>query len=132
MPSPKPRRLKLVSGTLKPSRDRPELELPKVEGLPDAPEFLDVLAAQEFDRVALILHGAGVLTEADLGLLTAYSATWSALVKQWSNGLRPLSADITAFRQVANELGLSPRSRASMPPTNPVRKENRFKGMEQP
>lgn len=133
MPSRKPRTLKLVAGTLRAGRDKPELEVAVVEGLPEAPAFLDVVAAQEFDRVAAVLHGAGVLTEADLGLLTAYAAAWSGLVKQWSNGLRPLSAELTAFRQLANELALSPRSRASMPPGAPGKPSaNRFAGRKAP
>lgn len=133
MPSRKPRRLKLVAGTIRPGRDRPELELPAVDGLPEAPDCLDVVAAQEFERVARVMHGAGVLTEADLGVLTAYAASWSGLVKQWSNGLRPQSAELTAFRQLANELGLSPRSRTTMAPGQPGRNAgNRFTGREAP
>jgi phage terminase small subunit len=129
MPARKPRALKAVAGTIRPCRDKPELELPKVEGLPEAPQFLDIVAATEFDRVARVLHGAGVLTEADFGLLTAYAAAWSDLVRHWENRGRPKSAELTAFRQLATELGLSPKARAGLPPPRDPKKGNRFLGV---
>src|SRR5437868_3003726 len=79
MPGRKPRNLKLVSGTLRPGRDRAELEFPAIDGVPEAPDFLDVEGAKEFERVARILTGARVLSDADLGLLAAYAAHWSGL-----------------------------------------------------
>lgn len=132
MPARKPRALKAFTGTLKPCRDRPELVLPSVASVPDAPPFLDVNGASEFGRVASILFNAGVLTESDLALLTAYAACWSGLVQQWENRVRPTAADLTAFRQLASELGLSPRSRASLPPPTDPAGINPFASLGQP
>jgi len=134
MPARKPRALKAAKGTLQPCRDRPELELPTVEALPTAPTFLDITAAQEFDRVAKLLFEVGVLSDADLGLLTAYAASWSGLVKQWENQIRPTAAELTAFRQLASEMGLSPRSRSSLPPAHgrPGKSTNPFAELGNP
>jgi phage terminase small subunit len=121
--------LKLVNGTIKPGRDKPELELPPLEGIPEAPAFLDIEGAREFERCARLLYGPGVLTEADLALLTAYAAVWSSLVKQWANAIRPQAAELTAFRQLAGELGMTPRSRASLPPAPKASRTNLFEGI---
>ncbi len=126
MPARKPRRMKLLNGTIQPCRDRAELELAPVQGPPEAPGFLDVAAADEFDRVANLLHCAGVLTQADFSLLVTYAAAWGNLVKLWTGGIRPTPADLTAFRQLATELGLSPRSRASLPPSTHQMSTNPF------
>jgi len=126
MPTRIPRRLKLVHGTLQPCRDRPELELPPVEGAPEPPDFLDIEGAKEFTRVAGILTAARVLAAADLGLLTAYAAQWSVLVKLWRLGMRPLAAELMAFTRLAGELGLTIRSRASLPPAPEAPRKNPF------
>jgi phage terminase small subunit len=132
MPARQPRSVKAFKGTLQPCRDRPELELPPVSAVPEPPAFLDVCAAQEFDRVAGMLFRIGALSDGDLGLLTAYAATWSGLVKQWENHVRPTAAELTAFRQIASELGLSPRSRASLPPPNNQAPHNPFARLGNP
>lgn len=130
MPARKPRRLKALTGTLQACRDRPELELPQIDGVPEAPDFLDIVAAKEFDRAAALLTAAGVLSEGDLGLLTAYAAAWGNLVKLWLAGMNPKPAELTAFRQVATELGLSPRARASLPqPKRGAGNGNKFAGI---
>lgn len=126
MPARQPRSVKAFKGTLQPCRDRPELELPPVSAVPRAPTFLDVRGVQEFDRIAGMLFEIGALTDGDLGLLTTYAAAWSGLVKQWENQVRPTAAELTAFRQLASELGLSPRSRASLPPLPSQSGGNRF------
>lgn len=126
MPPRKPRRLKVIAGTLKPSRDRPELELDPIDAPPEPPDFLDVVGAQEFERVAKLLHGAGVLAEVDLGVLTAYAAAWSNLVRHWRHQLPTTAADVTVYRQLCNDLGLSPRARASLPPSDRSKGPNKF------
>ena len=111
----KPRALKAVAGTDRPDRDRPELELPPADGIPEPPDFLDIRGSQEFTRVANLLHGAGVLAAVDNAILAAYAGAWAGLVRRWSSGVHPTAADLNAFRALAGELGLSPAARARIP-----------------
>lgn len=113
----KPRALKIVSGTLRPSRDRAEIELETigVAGLAEPPDWLAEPGRTEYLRAGAILAGAGVLTVGDEAVLLTYAASWAGLVRMWENDLQPNAADLTAFRLLANDLGLSPRARASLP-----------------
>ena len=127
MPTPtRPRRLKVIAGTDRPDRRKPELELPVIHGLPEPGEFLDVVGADEFTRVARLLHVAGVLTDGDIGILSAYAATWSRLVRKWGGTITVTAAEINAFRALAGELGLTPASRAKLPPPSSKPKQNAF------
>ena len=129
MPTPtRPRRLKVIAGTDRPDRRKPELELPAIHGLPEPGDFLDVVGANEFTRVAGLLHVAGLLTEGDVGVLSAYAATWSRLVRKWGcDAAIVTAAEINAFRALAGELGLTPASRAKLsPPSGSAVKQNKF------
>lgn len=130
MSTRKPRALKVVAGTLKPCRDRAEMELEtiSVAGLAAPPEWLHEAGRAEYLRAGAVLAAAGVLTVGDETTLLAYAAAWAGLVRQWSNGLNPTAADLSAFRLLANDLGLSPRSRASLPPPQGESATNKFAG----
>jgi phage terminase small subunit len=123
-----PRKLKVIAGTDRPCRRKPELELPPIPGLPEPPQFLDVVGADEFTRVARVLHVAGILSTVDVAILVTYSATWSRLVRQWRNEVDPDAASLNAFRALCGELGLTPASRARLsPPSDDSSKRNRFR-----
>ena len=123
--------LKILAGTDRPYRRTPELQLPPPDNLPLPPQFLDVRGAQEFTRVAEILKNSRILAAEDFGILTAYAALWSSIVRNLENGVEVKPSMFTAFRQYSGELGLSPASRAKLPPPPEPKRPNPFEEMEE-
>ena len=65
MPTPRlPTEIKRMKGTLEPSRTNPAEPKPP-RGIPEAPTDLSDAAKNEWQRIALILDGMGILTTAD-------------------------------------------------------------------
>lgn len=113
MPNPrKPRALKLLEGTDRPSRDYPEPEFPAVEGA-EPPDWLvsdDALA--EWSRCTELLESTGVLTEGDLTALAHMCALHGEVVNLVRAGLTPTAADRTQLRLYLTEFGMTPASRS--------------------
>jgi P27 family predicted phage terminase small subunit len=72
---PVPNELKILRGT---RADRINTDAPKgVQGLPEAPSHLDLVARQEWDRIVPLLDQLGVLTRTDGAALGLYCMTFS-------------------------------------------------------
>ena len=147
-PPPKPSALKRLEGTYRPDRAaRNELELPV--GLPEAPNWLDLEARNEWARVVPVLHETGVLTTLDGGRLADYCMTHSLAIKatrryqreglviRSPQGIKAhpavaIAKDARAqARILAAEFGLTPsgRSRVSVPEKRPSDGAAEFLGL---
>jgi P27 family predicted phage terminase small subunit len=99
-------------------------------GMPACPPHLGATAREEWDRLAGILHGHGVLTEADRATFAAYCQSWARWVEaeeklketpmlirtpsgyvQQSPWLSIANRQLELMNRQAAELGLTPASR---------------------
>ena len=135
---PKPRNLKVILGTDRPSRANPNE--PKVEiSLPDPPAHLSPEALKEWERVAPELVACGIVTRLDRGILAAYCQAYGrwrqaeealhrfakkdgatrGLIIKTTNGnaiqnpiVGSANKAMSDMMRYAAELGLTPSSRA--------------------
>ncbi len=140
-----PTRVKQLKGTAQKCRLNPNEPKPKVVK-PTAPDFLDVIALTEWNRVIDEMYTIGTMTACDVGVLAAYCMSWSNMIQAkkqleaqstdenpggllatTSNGnliQNPLVGIYnTAARDLvkyAAELGLSPASRGRVSSSNKV------------
>lgn len=138
-PRPKPSAIKEFQGNPG-KRALPKNEPKPPLALPPSPKMLDVTARAEWKRVAKILHGVRVLTEADLATLKGYCVNFSraceaevlvnkegvVITEMRGSGENTYSiskenpaftAGLKARRQMlefARELGLTPASRTKI------------------
>lgn len=111
MPNPKkPRALKVVSGTVQPSRDEiPAVELPPVSDVPTPPDWMpNAHAIKEWNRLAPILVANKLLTEAGLGAFGQLCALHGKLVQLWAAGEAPVASMVAQYRNLINDFGLTP------------------------
>lgn len=68
-----PTRIKELRGTTRPDRTLDnEMTVEVVSNIPEPPEWLSVIGAEEWDKVCAELHNKGMLCDIDLRLLEAY------------------------------------------------------------
>lgn len=106
----KPTSLKVVAGTDRPDRNRPEaVDLPLVSGVPLAPDWLpNAHAIKEWDRLAPILHANKLLTEAGLSALGQLCALHGKTVQLYAAGEAPVASMVAQLRGLMNDFGLTP------------------------
>jgi len=120
----KPKIVKELSGTLRPWREKPSLELPP--GAPEPPEWLAGEALEEFQRVVADLGETGLLTRADRSSLAVYATLHAEFAKQARKGCANV-AIAAELRRYAALFGLDPSSREKMPPAKPKEKTEKNK-----
>ena len=117
MPRPrKPTALKVIAGTSRPDRAyTPEIELPLVESLPNAPDWMpNTHAVKEWDRLARILIANKLLAEADLTALGHMCALHGKIVQLYAAGESPTASMAGALRVMQGDFGLSPVARGKV------------------
>ena len=77
---PKPSHLKVVTGTLHPSRENRQEPKPKVS-MPSPPSHLSEEAKEEWERLCKDLYNLGILTELDRAALAAYCQAYGRWVQ---------------------------------------------------
>ena len=124
----KPPQLKVISGTIRKDRDKgAALNLPIVDGLPEAPEWLpNAHAVLEFNRLAAILFNNGLLIEGAVSSLGHLAALHGKLVQQWTAGTCPTGHLMAQYRNLINDFGLTPISCSKIGGASPVTKINKF------
>lgn len=127
MPNPrKPRALKAIEGTLRPSRDYPEPEYPAPASI-DPPDWITGPdAVQEWKRIVGLLLPTRVLTDADLSALGHLCNLHAACVRKYRAGMDPNAADLTQLRLLYGEFTLTPASRSKAAPAKAGDKGNAF------
>lgn len=108
MPQPrKPPALKAISGSREPSP--PQVDFPKVETVPAAPDWLgNAHAVNEWNRLAPILVANGLLTEGGLSVLAVLCSLYGKIVQLTAAGESPTGHMIAQYRALANDFGLTP------------------------
>jgi phage terminase small subunit len=130
MPNPpRPPALKAIAGTDR--RDRaspPQVELPKVEQVPPAPDWMpNVHAVNEWNRLAAILVANGLLTEGGTGVLAVLCALHGKIQQLYAAGESPTGHMIAQYRALANDFGLTPVAQGKVRQSEAgVRPGNRF------
>jgi len=124
----KPRQLKILSGTLQPCRDRAAgIEVTPLTDRPDPPDWLpNEHAVKEWNRLVPILLSNKLLAEADITALGHMCALHGKLVQLWSAGETPTASLLSTLRGMQADFGLSPHSRAKVPPAADNPSGNRF------
>lgn len=124
----KPRALKVVSGTVQPSRDeKPAVDMPVVGEVPKAPDWLpNAHAIKEWDRLAPILVANKLLTEAGTSALGMLCALHGKLVQLWSAGEAPVASMVAQYRNLINDFGLTPVAQGKVKPVGEEPAGNKF------
>lgn len=125
----KPPKLKVIAGTDQPCR-RPEtqsIELPLADSVPPAAEWLpNTHAIKEWERLAPILHAAGLLTEGGLSALGVLCALHGELVDLWSRKVTPTGHMLAQYRSLVNDFGLTPVAQGKVRPIGEAKTKNPF------
>lgn len=107
--SRKPANLKVVAGTDRPDRVVNAVDLPLVDEIPKAPDWLpNAHAVHEWDRLGRILHANKLLTEGGLSALAVLCALHGEIVDQWARRNTPTGHMIAQYRAMVNDFGLTP------------------------
>lgn len=80
---------------------------------PPRPQWLDDVAATEWDRVVPLMLGRQTLGQLDLAVLTVYCQAWSAFVMAANKGdTRGVEDSAARLLKAADRLGLSPAAKS--------------------
>ena len=120
----KPPQIKVLTGSREPNR--PQVDLPLVDTLPLAPDWLDESATKEFTRLARILHNNRLLTEASLSPLAVLSLIYGRIVSLCQAGETPHASLIAQYRAFVSDFGITPASASRVTPSSEPTKENPF------
>lgn len=132
MPGPpkKPTVLKSISGTRQKCRDvpPPAVELPVVEEIPSAPDWLpNAHAVKEWNRLAPILVANKLLTEGGLSALAMLCAAHGKIVQLYSAGEAPTASMMSTLQSMINDFGLTPVAQGKVKPVGDQEKKgNKF------
>jgi phage terminase small subunit len=125
----KPDYLKIVAGTNQPCRmlGNEAVELPLAAEVPPPPLWLsNQHAAAEWNRLAPILHGVGLLTEGGLTTLGVMCSLFGKICQLYAAGESPTGHMIAQYRGLANDFGLTPVAQGKVKPSGEKEKGNRF------
>jgi len=125
----KPLGLKVLQGTVQKCRDGDKLDHAEFELCgepPEAPAWLtDAHAVEEWDRLARILHGNGVLTVSGLSSLAVLCSMHGQIVGMFKTGECPTGTMMTSYILLVKEFGLTPVAQGKVRPSE-KKKQNRF------
>jgi P27 family predicted phage terminase small subunit len=148
---PEPSALKLLRGL--PGKRKLSVDEPQPVAVTDMtpPDWLDGEAKAEWSRLAPMLGRLGVLTETDMGALSAYCEAWATWkgatqqIRKWGMVLKGKDGDIprvSPYVKIANnalqqmrgllvEFGMTPSSRARIHAPKPADvPESRWAGLK--
>ena len=130
MPGPgrKPSGLKVVSGTTRKDREPEQaVELPTIDAVPDAPDWLpNAHAIKEWKRLAPILVANKLLTEAGLAALAHLCALHGKIVQLYAAGEAPAAALVSQYRNLLNDFGSPPAAQGKVKAGTPTQAGNTF------
>lgn len=122
MTARKPESLKRLDGTARQDRAGPSTPgLHALHSVPEAPQWMRVRAAKEFDRLAAAMHANRLLSAGNVALLENYCCLVAHLSEMWEMNIVPKSAALLAARAMAVSLNLT-----HVAPAAPPTKENPF------
>jgi phage terminase small subunit len=112
----KPSQLKIVAGTTRPDRPEiPAVELPVIDRVPDAPDWLpNAHAVKEWTRLAPIMVANKLLTEGGLSALGHLCSLHGKIVQLYAAGEAPNANMIGQWRSLTNDFGLTPAAQGKV------------------
>ncbi len=120
----KSERSKELSGTQTASRSRREAEYPVLEEVPEAPDWLDAQAKEEFDELAEMMVGAGVLVRGEERQLAEMCQMSSDIITLRRIGQKPSAANQREYFNRVKHFGLTPGSRSMVVQQGPGAKSD--------
>lgn len=129
MPGPgkKPAGLKVVAGTSRKDREVDSVELPVIESVPAAPDWLpNAHAVKEWDRLAPILVANKLLTEAGTSALAHLCALHGKIVQLYAAGEAPVASMVSQYRNLINDFGLTPVAQGKVKSVGDKPESNQF------
>ncbi len=125
-----PDNVKLLTGTARPDRARPDslaAALVPLDAVPEPPSWLVGEAAlAEWHRLAPRLVACRVLTEAMTTSLGHYCMLHAGILAVYARGEEPRAALIAQLARIGSEFGLSPASAAKITPPKADGRVNPF------
>jgi phage terminase small subunit len=106
-PKPKPTAIKILEGTRADRINELEPVYPLPDGVPAPPGWLHEYGVEHWRELAPLLHGQGILTQADLPAF----ANLCDLYSRWRRYEDDLSAR-KEYNRLLTEFGLTPSSRS--------------------
>ena len=123
----KPHNLKVVAGTARPDRIAPAVEIPSIDEIPPAPEWMpNGHAVREWERLTRVLVANRLLTEGGLSALGQMCALHGKIVQLYAAGESPNAALIAQYRALANDFGLTPVAQGKVRPHGDEPAKNEF------
>jgi phage terminase small subunit len=123
----KPHNLKVVAGTARPDRAAPVVDLPSIDEIPPAPEWMpNGHAVREWERLTRVLVANRLLTEGGLSALGQMCALHGKIVQLYAAGESPNAALIAQYRALANDFGLTPVAQGKVRPHGDEPAKNEF------
>lgn len=128
---PKPTAMHRLNGTYRPDRHGARATEPFVEGVPQAPEWLDGDALEFWNYLVPLLVEAGVLSPLDgpvLAGLCCHWRNWSREQERYNAGeghIYSVSNAWSAFERAASKFGLTPVDRVRLA-AGPKSEESEF------
>ena len=124
-------KLKALANTTRKDREDKNncVDFPLMRRVPKPPAWLPNAAAKtEFRRLAPILFNNKLLTESSVGPLAQLCALHGKIVQLYKAGQLPSVSMIGAYRNFANDFGLTPATQGKVSPAGSVGKGNKFAG----
>lgn len=134
-PKPLPDKIKNLRGTSRKDRSNPSQPVPKAaDSIPDAPQYWNKYAKEEWYRVTAELQAIGILHEIDLSIIQVYCYNWglwceasrtleeegkTIMMQNKGGGVYPIKSPWIAIKsdaekalmKLTSEFGFSPASR---------------------
>ena len=127
MPNPrKPRDLKIVQGTWRRDRDRPEAAYPALRDATPPAWVHEPDALKLWNEIVALLAPIGMLTEADRSALGHLCNLHAEIVRLYRRGEAPNASMLAQLRMFAGEFGLTPATRSRASPVGTSAESNPF------
>lgn len=124
---PTPPALKVLAGTNRPCRDRPDApEYDLVDEFPEPPQHLNADGAEMWSKLGRQLVAARVLQVVDLYALEQLCHAWQCFRKKAKADMESTAAETTALKSLFSEFGMSPASRSKVTSSGDKPKANKF------
>ncbi|MCP5165588.1 MAG: hypothetical protein H6988_12980 [Pseudomonadales bacterium] len=102
------------------------VELPPIDELPDPPDWLNVHAVKEWDRLTRLLKATRLLSEVSLSPLAHLCALHGRLAQSWSAGVPPTGHLYAQYLKLCDGFGITPAAAQKIGTVGERAKGNRF------
>lgn len=131
MPQPaKANHLKVIGGSREPLTE-PGIELPELDELPEAPDWLARGAAvDEWNRLGPVMVANRLLTSGNVMAFAHLCALHGSLVGRYMADEHPSGHTYAQYRNLVNDFGLTPVAQGKVKPRVEAKKSNPFAALK--